>query len=242
MPAHQGSLHVSAGAGETLTIGGSELCEGMRGGEPTGLYPQADPDSSGLKELRESRVWMRLIVRAELLPEERMAGLLDEADQLCNIIAQSILTAKQTTKETERTAETLVHLETCIHQFAIPAPVKPLGEAVRWDRRNAVLQAHGASHRVRASPVRPAPSEPRQGRKAAAVGGRSGAIRVACPFSFPPDRKAASLRRRRWRHVPPMFRRMGGRSFAGVITSAGSHFLDRCCETTLAREATWMFW
>jgi len=36
----------------------------------------------------------------------------------------------------------------------------------------------------RASPARPAPSEPRQGRKAAAVGGRSGALRVACPFSF----------------------------------------------------------
>jgi len=41
-----------------------------------------------------------------------------------------------------------------------------------------------ASHRTRASPARPAPSEPRQGRKAAAVGGRSGALRVACPFSF----------------------------------------------------------
>ena len=39
-------------------------------------------------------------------------------------------------------------------------------------------------HRQRASPARPAPSEPRQGRKAAAVGGRSGALRVACPFFF----------------------------------------------------------
>jgi four helix bundle protein len=47
-----------------------------------------------LKELRESRCWIRLISRAELLPEARMAGLLDEATQLCNIIGQSVATAK----------------------------------------------------------------------------------------------------------------------------------------------------
>ena len=47
-----------------------------------------------LKELRESRCWIRLIIRAELLPEARMADLLDEGTQLCNIIAQSIVTAK----------------------------------------------------------------------------------------------------------------------------------------------------
>ena len=48
-----------------------------------------------LKELRESRSWIRLIIRTELLPEERMGELLDECDQLCNIIAQSIVTAKK---------------------------------------------------------------------------------------------------------------------------------------------------
>ena len=47
-----------------------------------------------LKELRESRGWIRLIIKSSLLPEERMAGLLDECTQLCNIIAQSIITAK----------------------------------------------------------------------------------------------------------------------------------------------------
>ncbi len=31
-----------------------------------------------LKELRESRGWIRLIIRANLLPEERMADVLDE--------------------------------------------------------------------------------------------------------------------------------------------------------------------
>ena len=58
-----------------------------------------------LKELRESRVWLRLIVKAELLGVGKMADLEDEAMQLCkkqrtpsayrNIIAKSIVTAKQ---------------------------------------------------------------------------------------------------------------------------------------------------
>ena len=48
-----------------------------------------------LKELRESRCWIRLIIRTELLPEQRMSELCEESDQLCNIIAQSIVTAKE---------------------------------------------------------------------------------------------------------------------------------------------------
>src|SRR5262245_37271473 len=34
-----------------------------------------------LKELRESRTWLRLIVKAVLLPTERMANLIDECHQ-----------------------------------------------------------------------------------------------------------------------------------------------------------------
>ena len=48
-----------------------------------------------LKELRESRLWIRMIIRGELLPEARMADLLDEADQLCGIMGQSLVTAKE---------------------------------------------------------------------------------------------------------------------------------------------------
>ena len=48
-----------------------------------------------LKELRESRVWIRLIIKAQLLPKEKMADLEDESMQLCNIIAKSIVTAKK---------------------------------------------------------------------------------------------------------------------------------------------------
>lgn len=50
------------------------------------------------KELRESRVWIRMIIRAELLPGYRMADLLDECDQLCNILAKSLITAKANRK------------------------------------------------------------------------------------------------------------------------------------------------
>jgi len=58
-----------------------------------------------LKELRESRIWLRLIVKANLLEAGKMSDLEDESMQLCkkqrtpsayrNIIAKSIVTAKQ---------------------------------------------------------------------------------------------------------------------------------------------------
>jgi len=51
--------------------------------------------SISLKELRESRSWIRLIIKTEMLPEHRMGELLDECNQLCNIIGQSIVTAKE---------------------------------------------------------------------------------------------------------------------------------------------------
>ena len=47
-----------------------------------------------LKELRESQCWIELIIHAELLPETRLARLLDESDQLISIIVKSISTAK----------------------------------------------------------------------------------------------------------------------------------------------------
>ena len=48
-----------------------------------------------LKELRESRCWIRLIIRTEMLKEHKVSELLDECNQLCNIIARSIVTAKR---------------------------------------------------------------------------------------------------------------------------------------------------
>ena len=51
--------------------------------------------SIALKEMRESRVWLRLSVRAGLLPVTQLADLLDEADQLGRILGKSVVTAKR---------------------------------------------------------------------------------------------------------------------------------------------------
>ena len=47
-----------------------------------------------LKEIRETRIWLQLIVRAELLPLARMQVLLDECEQLNRILGRSMITAK----------------------------------------------------------------------------------------------------------------------------------------------------
>ncbi len=47
-----------------------------------------------LKELRESRCWIRLVIKTDLLPQERLESLLDECCQLGNIIGKSVVTAK----------------------------------------------------------------------------------------------------------------------------------------------------
>ena len=48
-----------------------------------------------LKELKESRFWLRLISRTEMLTSNRTEPVLDECQQLCAIVAKSILTAKR---------------------------------------------------------------------------------------------------------------------------------------------------
>jgi four helix bundle protein len=47
-----------------------------------------------LKELRETGCWLRMIVKGELLPAQRLESALEEAEQLRRIIGQSINTAK----------------------------------------------------------------------------------------------------------------------------------------------------
>jgi len=52
-----------------------------------------------LKELRESERWLKLIVRAELLPKEAgLTPLLNEIDQLIRIFVTSIATAEKRRK------------------------------------------------------------------------------------------------------------------------------------------------
>ncbi len=51
-----------------------------------------------LKELRESRCWLRLIIKTKLLPGQRLENLLDECVQLAKVIGQSIVTAKRNSR------------------------------------------------------------------------------------------------------------------------------------------------
>ncbi len=48
-----------------------------------------------LKELRESRCWLRLAAKGGLLSEQRLGPIVDEATQLCKIVGQSLVTARQ---------------------------------------------------------------------------------------------------------------------------------------------------
>ena len=47
-----------------------------------------------LKELRETRIWLRLIAQADLLPLPRLNDVIDECEQLNNILGRSLITAK----------------------------------------------------------------------------------------------------------------------------------------------------
>jgi four helix bundle protein len=51
-----------------------------------------------LKELVETRGWLRFIILAGLLPARRIAVLVDECGQLCRILGKSIATAKDARK------------------------------------------------------------------------------------------------------------------------------------------------
>jgi four helix bundle protein len=51
--------------------------------------------SIALKELRETRIWLRIIRDGKLLSPERLDALQDETNQLCKILSSSILTAKE---------------------------------------------------------------------------------------------------------------------------------------------------
>ena len=46
-----------------------------------------------LKELRESRVWLKLCIKCKLLPAARLVALTDECNQLMKILGKSVVTA-----------------------------------------------------------------------------------------------------------------------------------------------------
>ena len=48
-----------------------------------------------LKEARETRYWLRLLIKSEMIPPNKIDQLLDESQQLMNILAKSIVTAQE---------------------------------------------------------------------------------------------------------------------------------------------------
>ena len=50
--------------------------------------------SIALKEARETKYWLKLLVKSEIVPDEKVAGLVDECEQLMRIIGKSIVTTK----------------------------------------------------------------------------------------------------------------------------------------------------
>jgi four helix bundle protein len=48
-----------------------------------------------LKDLRESRIWLRMIIKAGLKRQDMVQPLLQECEELCLIIGKSIVTAKK---------------------------------------------------------------------------------------------------------------------------------------------------
>lgn len=48
----------------------------------------------GLKEMNESRIWLRILMEANIMPAARLHELHQECHQLCRIFGASITTAK----------------------------------------------------------------------------------------------------------------------------------------------------
>jgi four helix bundle protein len=87
-------------------IGDQLLRSGMAVGANYEEARAAESDSDfvhklqvALKELRESNYWLRLLVKAEVLPAERLAPLVDESNQIRAILSKAVATAKGTQKE-----------------------------------------------------------------------------------------------------------------------------------------------
>ena len=47
------------------------------------------------KEARETRYWLRLLVKADLIPPVRLAGMMDETEQIIAIVTAIIVKAKR---------------------------------------------------------------------------------------------------------------------------------------------------
>ena len=52
-----------------------------------------------LKELNETKVWLQIIIRSQMIPSNEFSELQNECDELCRIINASVNTAKKRKKK-----------------------------------------------------------------------------------------------------------------------------------------------
>jgi four helix bundle protein len=52
-----------------------------------------------LKELNETAVWLQIIIRSKMIPDEECMDLQKECDELCKIISASVRTSKKRRKK-----------------------------------------------------------------------------------------------------------------------------------------------
>ena len=96
LPINKIGIHVS---GQLLRCGTSP---GANYEEARGAESKADfihKLGIVLKELKESRFWIKVIIRVPLLQPDKVAPHLDECEALIAIIAKSIFTARKTKKD-----------------------------------------------------------------------------------------------------------------------------------------------
>ncbi|PSN15320.1 four helix bundle protein [filamentous cyanobacterium CCT1] len=54
-----------------------------------------------LKELRETRYWLRLLVATDLVTEARLTGLIDESEELVRVMSKIVVSAKERGKSSK---------------------------------------------------------------------------------------------------------------------------------------------
>jgi four helix bundle protein len=68
-----------------------------------------------LKELRETHVWLRMMVRARLLPEQKVTAVRQECHELISIVTASLITARANkNKPTNEVAANRAHSQSQI--------------------------------------------------------------------------------------------------------------------------------
>ena len=55
-----------------------------------------------LKELSETRYWLKVLIKSKLIPPKRIQGIFSESDELCKIIGKSVITVKKKQRRSGR--------------------------------------------------------------------------------------------------------------------------------------------